>query len=263
MAKKKISSEEMKEISTQREVQSIKELVENGSLRKPTRMFNVGDQVRIGALKNVTITEVLLDGHAYKIHYDYMGEKYGMPDRKVGDGIWNWISIFPINSHPQGEVLSVKDDIQIRYYNNDIDSLLHKVYNSGVDLNPKYQRELVWTNEQKTSLLDSIFNNIEIGKFTFIKHPYEANRVFYYEILDGKQRLSTMLDFYEDRIEWKGKKFTELCPQDARHFKSFPIIQAEVGDITEQQIYKLFIKMNISGTPVSKEHLDKIKSLIK
>ena len=117
--------------------------------------------------------------------------------------------------------------------------------------------------EQKLSLLDSIFNSIDIGKFTFIRKDFREDIKFHYEILDGKQRLSTICEYYEDRFAWRGKKFSELCATDARHFCGFPIIQGEVSELTEQQIYKLFIKMNTSGTPVSKEHLDKIKSLIK
>lgn len=263
MNKKKISEEELAEINKANKLRYLKERVDDGYIPlNPTRKFNIGDSVKVGALENITITEILFDGLAYCIHYDYMGQEHGQPKRMVGDGVWDWTDIFPMTSYVEGERLSIKDDVQIRFYNNDIDSLLHKVYHAGVDFNPNYQRDLVWNMEQKLSLLDSIFNNVDIGKFTFIKHEFEQKRKFYYEILDGKQRLSTICEFYEDRIEWKGKKFSELCFADARHFTSFPIIQGEVGEITEQQIYKLFIKMNTSGTPVSKEHLDKIKALI-
>jgi hypothetical protein len=136
-------------------------------------------------------------------------------------------------------------------------------YHSGVDFSPDYQRDLVWTMEQKISLMESIFNNVDIGKFTFIVHDYSSKSPLYSEILDGKQRLSTICEFYEDRFTWRGKKFSELCFEDAHHFTGFPVIRGEVGEITEQQIYKLFIKMNTSGTPISKEHLERIKSLIK
>ena len=208
------------------------------------------------------ITEVLFDGLAYAVHYDYMGESYGRPKREVGDGIWDWMSVLPMSAHRRGDPMRAKDDVTIWFYNNDIDSLIHKVYHAGVDFNPGYQRDLVWTMEQKLSLIDSIFNNVDIGKFTFINHDYSPSRTFHYEILDGKQRLSTICEFYEDRFAWNGKKFSELCFEDAYQFTRFPIIQGEVGEITEQQIYRLFVKMNTSGTPVSQEHMDKIKSLI-
>ncbi len=266
MAKKvKYTDQELKEQYLEREIREVKRRISIGSIPKnPTRLFSEGDLVRWGNHQNVTIVKVLFGGLAYHLHYDYIGQSYGKPVPAIGDYIQDWTNVFPMTSYNSTtEQLSIKDDIWITFANNSIDSLIHKVYYAGVDFNPDYQRDLVWSIEQKTSLLDSIFNSIDIGKFTFIKHEWSADRVFHYEILDGKQRLSTILEFYEDRIEWRGKKFTELCWKDAHHFTGFPIIQGEVSQLTEQQIYKLFVKMNTSGTPVSKEHLDKIKSLIK
>lgn len=262
MKNKQPTEQERIESKRRQELEALKYRIERGQIPEPTRLFKVGDQVKIGALQNVTVTEVLFDGYGYAIHFDYMGQEYGRPARKSGHQIWDWTNVLPITAFGKGESFCIKDDVQIRFFNNDIDSLLHKVYHSGVDFNPDYQRDLVWTADQKTALLDSIFNNIEIGKFTFIKHPFSEDRKFHYEILDGKQRLSTICEFYEDRIKWNGMKFTELCAEDARHFLHFPIIQGEVGEITQQQIYRLFVKMNTCGTPVSQEHLNRIKSMI-
>lgn len=262
MKKKQPTEQERIESNRRQDLEALKYRIDRGQIPEPTRLFKVGDQVKIGALQNVAVTEVLFDGYGYGIHYDYMGQVYGQSVRKTGDQIWAWLDVLPVTSFGKGESFCIKDDVQIRFFNNDIASLLHKVYHSGVDFNPDSQRGLVWTADQKTSLLDSIFNNIEIGKFTFIQYSYSKDRKFYYEILDGKQRLSTICEFYEDRIEWKGMKFTELCAEDARHFLGFPIIQGEVGEITEQQVYRLFVKMNTSGTPVSEDHLNRIKALI-
>ena len=265
MAKKNIKTQE--EIESDRFIFSlnqIQERVTDGLIPKnPTRLFNVGDEVKIGNLKNIFIKEVLFEGLAYVVHYDYIGSSYGRPVQVKGTGIWAWIDILPITSYCKGEVLYTQDDIRIQFLNNDISSLLSNVYNSGVDFNPKYQRDFVWNLDQKTALLDSIFNNVDIGKFTFIKNKYDENRSHYLQILDGKQRLNTLCEFYEDRFLWKGKLFSELCAIDCNHFTSFPIVQAQVSDITEQQIYKLFIKMNTTGVPVSKKDLDKVRSLIK
>lgn len=259
--REKISAEEHAEAQRQSQIRDFAKRVDIGRIPKnPTRLFNVGDSVKIGALQNVVITDVLFDGLVYGIHYDYMGESYGRPDRKIGGGFWAWTEVFPMTSYLKGEPLRALDDVSIRMYNTTLDGLLHKVYHSGVDFNPDYQRDLVWTAEQKVALIDSIFNNVDIGKFTFIKHDY--SRDFYYEILDGKQRLSTLCEYYEDRFNWRGKYFSELCGSDANHYAQFSVAYGEVGEVTEQQIYKLFIKMNTSGMPMSQDHLQKIKSLI-
>jgi uncharacterized protein with ParB-like and HNH nuclease domain len=70
-------------------------------------------------------------------------------------------------------------------------------------MNPDYQRDLVWSLEDKVNLIDSIYNDIEIGRFAFIKTDYSKNNFdfdkdFYWEILDGKQRISAIIDFFEE-----------------------------------------------------------------
>lgn len=257
----KISEEEQKQQNLSFRLREYEKRIEAGSIPKnPTRLFKVGDSVKIGAL--VTVTSVHFDGLVYGIHYDYMGQAYGKPDRKIGDDFWDWTSVFPITAFESKEVMHEKDDCRVTYYNSSLDSLLHKVYHAGVEFNPEYQRDLVWTMEQKVSLIESIMTNVEIGKFAFIKNDYSCEGHLY-EIIDGKQRLTALCEFYEDRFEWRGKKFSELGFSDAHHFTGFPVVYGEVGELTQQQIYRLFIKMNTSGTPVSQEHLNKIKALIK
>lgn len=257
----KISPEEQKSYQLQCEMNDIEKKIRKGIIPKnPTRIFNIGDSVKWGNHENVTVSEVLFDGLAYYLHFDYMTESHGRPVNTIENHIVFWFDIFPITSFCEGKRMSCVDDVRIDYYNNDISSLIHKVYSAGVNFNPSYQRDLVWTIEQKVALIDSIFNNVDIGKFTFIKLDYSAD--LYYEILDGKQRLTTICEFYEDRFEYNGKKYSQLCYSDSHHFTRYPIIQGEVSNLTQNQIYKLFLKMNTSGTPVSKEHLESIKSLI-
>ena len=64
----------------------------------------------------------------------------------------------------------------------------------------------VWDIEDKVKLIDSIFNNIDVGKFAFIKVPYKDNSPSY-ECLDGKQRVTALIEFYEGRFEYKGLKY--------------------------------------------------------
>ena len=79
-------------------------------------------------------------------------------------------------------------------------------------MNPDYQRDYVWELSDKQLLIDSIFNNIDIGKFAFIHLDYKTwNKTGYaYEILDGKQRLKTIIDFYENRFSYKGIYYNDL-----------------------------------------------------
>ena len=47
------------------------------------------------------------------------------------------------------------------------------------------------------------------------------------EIIDGKQRLSTLVEFYENRFQYEGKYFTDLGFEDRHQFTSFNIVFGE------------------------------------
>lgn len=73
-------------------------------------------------------------------------------------------------------------------------------------MDPDYQRDYVWADKDKEYLLDSIFSKLDIGKFVLVEQDskvwFETHNM--YEILDGKQRLSTLVAFYENRIPYHG-----------------------------------------------------------
>jgi hypothetical protein len=249
------------EMRREREIAEICKRIDGGNIpANPTRLFKVGDLVKIGNLRGITVTHVIRNGMAYQVHFEYMGKEYGRDKQVVGDGVWAWIDVFPVDSRGNYEPFAIKSDIRINYTNSDIGSLLHKAYNPGIDCDPDYQRGLVWTMEQKLSLIDSIFQTIDIGKFTVISRSFSDKRPQHYEMIDGKQRLNAICEFYEDRWPWRGKLFSELCFADSYHFESFPIIQGEVSGVTDAQILTLFVKLNTTGTPMDAAHLERVKA---
>lgn len=75
----------------------------------------------------------------------------------------------------------------------------------SIELNPDYQREGgIWSMEKKQLLIDSILNGYDIPKFYF--HEFSPAKkikgggICKYAIVDGKQRLSAIWDFIENRI---------------------------------------------------------------
>ena len=62
-------------------------------------------------------------------------------------------------------------------------------------VNRKYQRKLVWTQEEKTRLIDSILNDYPIPLILFAEKATDGNS--FYEIIDGMQRLNAIFGFIE------------------------------------------------------------------
>ena len=135
------------------------------------------------------------------------------------------------------------------------------VYHPGVDFDVEYQREHVWELTDKVALIDSIFNNIDIGKFVFVQRSFNTREKLY-EIIDGKQRLTALREFYEDRFQYKGYFFSELNPVDKNNFENHSIVYGYLENPDKRAIFETFIKLNTTGRPMENKDIQKVKKLL-
>lgn len=132
-----------------------------------------------------------------------------------------------------------------------------------INLTPFYQRNLVWTKKQKLAYIMAIFEKGIETKPTFIVNVVKEPRL---EVLDGKQRLSTLLDFVEDKIKLEnGKVFSELSEKDKETILFHQIRYTRIikqgynDDLTDKEKVELFLEINELGTKMSDKHIEKIK----
>lgn len=85
-------------------------------------------------------------------------------------------------------ISSKSDSIQVVY-----DNYLNNKY----VVNRKYQRKLVWRQEEKSAFIDSIFNNYSVPLF-LLAQKTQGNGELEYEIIDGMQRLNAIVSFIEN-----------------------------------------------------------------
>ncbi len=82
---------------------------------------------------------------------------------------------------------------------------LYRLYrNKKLIVNRRYQRKLVWTKEEKASLIESIFLNYPIPLILLGKSEKDENA---YEIIDGMQRLNAICSFIENQFSVNEKFF--------------------------------------------------------
>ena len=227
-------------------------LAKNNSFGEPTYSYQIGDRVRIGNLQNCVIDDITsYKGLVlYGFTYDKDREKCYMYDP--------WYRVRPYYEKDKETTFTKENNVRIRFYNTSLESLLNKFYLSGVDMNPFYQRDYVWDDQDKEALLDSIFNHIEIGKFAFIHRDDYVDNIGF-EILDGKQRLSTLLDFYENRLAYRGVYYNDLSFKDRMTFLNADVTIGETENLSMEQIYEYFYKLNRCGKVMDESHLEKIR----
>lgn len=249
---------------------SYNEILEK-DIPEPVYIFKVGDRVVYGAWEYTEVLDVFQNGKFYKCHSCTISRNTNKGD------VWNekahYLPWFEAGVYRTSDEIAAIDrleedrDIFFNYMQRDMMSLLSMMSNKyGIDLDPEYQRGNVWSLEQKVNLVDSIFKNVDIGKFAVIKRPWGNNpskplTPKLYEMLDGKQRLTAIWEYYCGRFKYKGKYFYELHPRDQSHFKHYTISYAETEPLTKEQTYRYFLKLNTTGTPVDSEHIAKVRKL--
>lgn len=240
-------------------IKEMKRFVELGVITKPPRhrKFKKDERVVFGAHKEVYVREVCDGGHFYIIESINVKRDKSLPPSNEHHCI-SWVNLLPyvVNNTK----LRKEDDSRISQINSSIDSLLNMVYYQGVDFEVEYQREHVWKRADKVALIDSIFNNIDIGKFVLVQRDY-SNEIGY-EIIDGKQRLTTLKEFYEDRFKYKGYYYSELSGLDRHKFREHSIVYGYLENPTKKTIFETFIKLNTCGKPMASKHITHVQNLL-
>ena len=132
------------------------------------------------------------------------------------------------------------------------------------------QRGFVWTLFQKRELIKSIFVGRHIPNCTIINAiNREDEKKDIHLVLDGKQRLSTILEFLDDKFSYEdeGKEylFSQL-PEEYRlalnnYWIRYWVINEpwETKDrISDDQKIEWFKFINFAGTPQDIEHLSSL-----
>lgn len=240
----------------------LNELIERTKMlpNKPAYKFKVGDKVLCGNLNNVIIIQKYSD-YIYLIEYDRIEQVpcgYTPLSPRTQRYVL-WTSIRPVCGI-QATQFSTADNIKLTYTNTALHEILNRVYHFGVNFCPDYQRDYVWTHEDKEALIDSIFKHVDIGKFLF-NYLYD-DTTYGYEIIDGKQRLSTLVEFYENKFPYKDVYYNELSHTDRQYFRNYNICYADLRDADRQQVLECFVRVNTTGRTMSKKHLQNVINML-
>ncbi len=148
-------------------------------------------------------------------------------------------------------------NIPLEYIPTTIERYL-KEYN--LNMNPDFQRDYVWTEEQKTKYVEYVLKNPTSGLEIYFNHPnwmgsFEGEMV----LVDGKQRLSAILDFFNNKIKVFGNYLKEF--EGPVPFISLCFNVAKLQ--TRKEVLQWYLDFNTGGTYHTSEEIQKVKDLIK
>jgi hypothetical protein len=157
--------------------------------------------------------------------------------------------------------------------NRNVHDLVGFIRGGHIDLNPPYQRDPVWTDDQRIGLVRSWIQGLPIPAITMNAHAEEwgwrESRRYLYAIVDGKQRLETALAWFDGKLtvpaSWFGAeyvartvrtddgpyvRFTDLTTIGQRFPKrdfTIPVVEAKLASTKAEA--EIFLLVNGGGTP--------------
>lgn len=226
------------------------------------RPLAIGDQVQVGNLNDCVVADLAENNRLVMVEYTGTETHHGKPTETRGMlNVWPWFEVFPLQLIEQTSFAEQR--LRPVFTSIDVEGLLSIRFRRGVVVNPDYQRDYVWTLEDKQQLIESLMAERNIGSFMFVKYQYERYKG-QLEILDGKQRLNALAEFVTGHFTYRGKFYHQLSILDRSIFNSRRVSYAELDGarMTRAELLEAFLETNSAGVPQSPEHLEKVRGLL-
>ena len=136
----------------------------------------------------------------------------------------------------------------------------------ALDLDPKYQRDLVWPTGYKVFLIDTIISNLSIPKIYLESTTNEAGETEY-KVADGKQRLNAIFAFINNEFPLKstketkfdakfdGNNFDELPQSTKKSIWEYKLTVDELKGYPDDEMKEIFVRLNKNNERLSKQEL--------
>ena len=130
-------------------------------------------------------------------------------------------------------------------------------------LQPKFQRRDVWSDKARSYLMDTIIRGKPIPKIYMRQDVNPKTRRAVREIVDGQQRLSTVLNFLKDGFKISkshhdtcgGKTFSGLDISTKRDILKYEFVVDLLQDIPDNEIFNVFARLNTYSEKLKAQEL--------
>lgn len=144
------------------------------------------------------------------------------------------------------------------------DSINRYIEEYGLDLNPDFQRAHVWTMEQRVTFVEFILQGGKTNPIYFNHTGWMKSMEGEMVIVDGKQRLTSILMFLNNEFPVFKNLDSEGIGYYEREFNLVPYdIEIVINDLpTRKQVLQWYLQMNKGNVAHTDEELSKVEELL-
>lgn len=134
-------------------------------------------------------------------------------------------------------------------------------------LSPNYQRNSVWNEKAKSYLIDTILRGLPMPPIFLRQTIDTTNRKTNREIIDGQQRLRTIIEFVNDKFKvlkshneiYGGLLYSQLDDDVKLAFLEYEFFAEIINDFDDTIIYDMFARLNTNNCVLNKQELRNAK----
>ncbi|MCL2063956.1 MAG: DUF262 domain-containing protein [Candidatus Cloacimonetes bacterium] len=134
----------------------------------------------------------------------------------------------------------------------------------SLEISPDYQRREVWSTPARIALIDTILRNIPMPKI-YSQSMYNENKDKVYRIIvDGQQRISTILMFLRDNLQLRvpyiaseyNKFYFRDLPDDIKNkFLNYQLDFNDILNPSKEEVRDLYARVNKYTVQLNKQEL--------
>ena len=139
--------------------------------------------------------------------------------------------------------------------------------NGNLTLTPDFQRRPVWTDRQKSNLIESILLKLPVPEI-YMQLKTDAFGNNEYIVVDGQQRITAILEFIgvnkrdsfelrnlDSNSRWMGYTFNDLTDEKKAEFYGHVMAVRYLQEVSDDEVEDLFRRLNKYLTPLNPQEL--------
>lgn len=147
----------------------------------------------------------------------------------------------------------------------DISWFLDQYQLKRLDLDPPYQRRSVWTSKDRRYFVDTLFRGYPCPPI-YLHKTIDLNGSAIYHVVDGKQRLETLIRFSENKIRipidfgddrLNNKRWKDVIEETEirNRFLNYPFVVEYFDDVDSGLVNEIFERMNKNSRKLTPQEL--------